>query len=155
MKKLLGILALGGVLLVAPYGVRAADTGTAASDIHVGKAWMRILPGDLPAGGYAVIRNDGDTAHDITRARSKAYEKVMLHRSTNEGGMSHMQMLHELTIPAHGETTLAPGGYHLMMMHPVHPVKPGDTVTVTLQFNDGSTLDVDFAARPANSTQPD
>jgi copper(I)-binding protein len=38
-----------------------------------------------------------------------------------------------------------------MLMQPKQPVKPGDTVTLTLKFADGSTLATDFIARPANA----
>ncbi len=153
MKTLFGTLALG--LMLATTGpATATDPTGAASDIHVSRAWLRILPGNLPAGGYAVIRNDGDAAHDIVGASSKAYGDVMLHQSSNEGGMAHMRMLHKLGVPAHGKVELAPGGYHLMLMNARHPVKPGDTVPVTLRFADGTTLDVGFIARPANASGP-
>jgi copper(I)-binding protein len=50
---------------------------------------------------------------------------------------------------------LAPAGYHLMLMKAVSPVKPGDTVKLTLKFSDGSTLTTDFMARPANAVDDD
>lgn len=153
MKTLLGTFALG-LLLATTLPATAAESD-AATQVKVGHAWLRILPGDLPAGGYAVITNDGDKPHDITSANSNAYADVMLHQSSSQGGMSHMRMLDKLTVPAQGEVRLAPGGYHLMLMHPTHPVQPGDTVPVTLHFDDGSALDVDFEARPANSNQSD
>lgn len=151
MKTLLATLALAG-LLIAP--ATAADTPAQTTDIEVTGAWLRVLPGDLPAGGYAVLRNRGDDARDITGADSEAYDDVMLHQSSSEGGVSRMRMLKKLTLPAHGEVRLAPGGYHLMLMHARHPVTPGDTVPVTLHFADGSRLRVDFTARPANASGP-
>jgi copper(I)-binding protein len=38
-----------------------------------------------------------------------------------------------------------------MLMQPNAPVQPGDQVTLTLRFADGSTLASDFIARPANA----
>jgi copper(I)-binding protein len=75
----------------------------------------------------------------------------MLHHSSTAGGMSRMRMVDTLTVPAHGEAVLGPAGYHLMLMKAKTPVKPGDTVQLMLQFSDGSTRAVDFAARPANA----
>jgi copper(I)-binding protein len=132
-----------------------AGTGSAhaaqADSVRVGHAWIRLLPGELPAGAYAVLQNAGDVPVALTGASSAAYGHVMLHRSTTEGGMARMAMVGQLDIPAHGQVTLAPGGYHLMLMHARRTLKPGDTVKVTLQFADGSRLDVDFLARPANA----
>ena len=51
----------------------------------------------------------------------------------------------------HGTATLAPAGYHLMLMKSTHPIKPGDTVRMNLKFADGSTLATNFVARPANA----
>jgi copper(I)-binding protein len=43
-----------------------------------------------------------------------------------------------ITVPAHGNVTFAPGGYHLMCMSPV--MKPGDKVAVTLTLQGGGTI---------------
>jgi len=136
---------LAGLLLAG--GVHAS----AADHVHASHGWIRVLPGTLPAGAYVTLQNDGDQPVALNGARSTVYADVMLHRSSTEGGMSRMAMVDTLDIPAHGQAALAPAGYHLMLMQPGTPVKPGDTVTLTLTFTDGSTLPVDFVARPANA----
>jgi copper(I)-binding protein len=75
----------------------------------------------------------------------------MLHHSRLAQGDSTMEMVGHLDIPAHGSVKLAPGGYHLMLSHAAHPVKPGDKVPVTLRFADGTTLQVNFSVLPANA----
>lgn len=143
-------LLLAGALLlgaIAPTAVLAA----APSGVSASHAWIRVLPGDLPAGGYVTLRNDGDRPAELTGAASSAYASVMLHQSSTSGGTSRMSMLPKLAIPAHGSVTLAPAGYHLMLMHAHAPVRPGDAVAITLSFGDGSTLPVTFRARPANA----
>jgi copper(I)-binding protein len=142
---LLAGLLLPGMLLAG--GVQA----TAADHVHASDAWIRVLPGALPAGAYVTLRNDSAQPVALTGATSTAYAEVMLHHSSTAGGMSRMSMVDTLTLPAHGEAVLAPAGYHLMLMKAKKPVKPGDTVTLTLKFSDGSTLATDFAARPANA----
>jgi copper(I)-binding protein len=122
-----------------------------AAHIHASHAWIRVLPGDLPAGAYATLENDSDHPIALRSASSPAYADVMLHRSSSEGGMSRMTMVDELPVPAHGKAVLAPAGYHLMLMKAASPVKPGDTVRLMLKFSDGSTLASDFIARPANA----
>ena len=136
---------MAGLLLAG--GVHA----TAAEHVHASHAWIRVLPGALPAGAYVTLENAGDKPVALRGAGSTIYADVMLHRSSTAGGMSRMTMVDALDVPAHGKAELAPAGYHLMLMQPKAPVKPGDTVTLTLQFGDGSTLATDFIARPANA----
>lgn len=139
-----------GALLTAGVATQAATP--AKSRMHVSHAWIRVLPGTLPAGGYAEISNTGDTSITLSSASSPAYARVMLHKSSMHNGMSSMHMIKQLTLPAHATIKLAPGGYHLMLMQATHKVSPGDSVPITLHFADGSQLEVDFTARPANAS---
>lgn len=138
-------LLLGGLVLAG--GAHA----TAAEHIHASHAWIRVLPGALPAGGYVTLQNDGDEPAALSGASSTRYADVMLHQSSTAGGMSRMTMVDAVTVPAHGTAVLAPAGYHLMLMQPDAPVKPGEMVQLTLKFTDGSTLATQFIARPANA----
>ena len=140
------VFALLAGLILAP-SVHA----TAADHVHTTHAWIRVLPGALPAGAYVTLENDGDQPVALIGASSRVYAQVMLHHSSTAGGVSHMTMVDSLSVPARGKAELAPAGYHLMLMHPAAPVKPGTTVRLLLKFSDGSSLPADFIARPANA----
>jgi copper(I)-binding protein len=45
-------------------------------------------------------------------------------------------------VPARGTRELIPGGDHLMLMDLKEPLQPGDDVSLTVVFEDGSTLPV-------------
>ena len=137
--------------LLAGLALVPAVHATAADHVHAIHAWIRVLPDTLPAGAYVTLKNDSDQLVALTGASSKAYAQVMLHHSSTEGGVSRMTMVQSLPVPAHGTAMLAPAGYHLMLMQPAAPVKPGSTVRMLLKFSDGSTLPADFIARPANA----
>lgn len=145
MPRALPLLIAAGLLF---SGVTHAGQ---AAQVKADKAWIRVLPADLPAGGYVTLHNTGDTAVALTGASSARYSHVMLHQSTTEGGMGRMSMVNQLTIPAHGSVALAPGGYHLMLTQTTKAVSAGEKVPVTLDFADGSQLPVGFLARPANA----
>lgn len=138
---------LGAALLGAVAGPVAAAT------IGVSHAWIRVLPGDLPAAGYARLENRGDESIALVGAHSGSYRRIMLHESLTSGGMAEMKRVSHLTIPAHGRAALSPGGYHLMLMGAVRPVKPGDKVSITLVFAGGATETVTFLAMPANTSR--
>lgn len=145
MKSSTLSLLFAGLLLASGAHASAAD------HIHASHAWIRVLPGDLPAGAYVTLQNDSDQPAELSGANSAVYADVMLHRSSTEGGVSRMTMVDTLSVPAHGKAELAPAGYHLMLMKAAKPVKPGDMVKLTLKFTDGSTLATEFMARPANA----
>ncbi len=137
-------------------GLLACTTvhATEAAQVRASGAWIRVLPGTLPAAAYVTLHNDGDRPVVLRGARSTVYAGVMLHRSSGTGGMSRMHVVDALVVPAHGTAALAPGGYHLMLMQAKRPVQPGGTVRLELQFADGSTLPTDFIARPADALGP-
>lgn len=140
---------VGACLLAASIAAMSAT-----SSVRVTHAWIRWLPANLPAAGYATLVNDSDGLQRLTGASSPDYGSVMLHRSRLAQGDSTMEMVEHLDIPAHGSVKLAPGGNHLMLSHPTRPLKPGDKVPMRLRFADGTTLQVDFSVLPANAAGP-
>ncbi|HEY3776738.1 MAG TPA: copper chaperone PCu(A)C [Rhizomicrobium sp.] len=120
-----------------------------AAGISVTGGWFRSLPEGLPAAGYFSLHNAGSAPAVLTGARSSACGMVMLHESSEEGGTSRMRDVQSVTVPAGGSVAFAPGGYHLMCMHPAATMMPGSTVRVTLQFAGGGTAEAPFAVRTA------
>jgi periplasmic copper chaperone A len=113
---------------------------TAASPtVTAEKPWMRYLLPNLPAAGYMVLQNSGNGAVVLTGAASPACSTLMLHQSQDDSGMSMMMDVQNVTIPAQGSVSFAPGGFHLMCMQP--RMKIGDKIPVTLHFQDGSSLE--------------
>lgn len=139
------------LLVIAPTAL--ATTPVATTGVTVTHAWIRWLPAGLPSAGYAVITNHDAVPINLSGASSKAYRSVSLMRSRLAEDDSSMVSVEHISVPAHGSVALAPGGYHLMLSGPTHPLKPGDTVPMTLDIA-GSTLQVVFSVLPANSTGP-
>lgn len=143
-----------GVFAAASLFAAQAFAGD-ADHVQASQAWIRVMPGTLPAGGYVTLVNQADHAVSLKGASSASYGQVMLHKSSTEGGMGRMEMVDSLTIPAHGTATLSPGGYHLMLMNAAKPVQVGEQVKLTLNFADGSVLSTNFEAKPANTVDGD
>lgn len=126
----------------------------ATSPLDLSGGWIRLLPGQLPAGGYFTLHNSSDHPVRLVGATSPDYGNVMLHHSAESGGQSRMVMVDSVPVPAHGTLKFAPGGYHLMLTQPKTTLKAGGKVPVTLRFNDGETLTAPFALRPADANSP-
>jgi copper(I)-binding protein len=141
------------LLATALAPLHGADAGTAPA-ITVTQAWARWLPNNLPAAGYMVLHNAGTQAVALTGATSPDFGHVMLHESyTTAEGANRMRHVDQLPIAPGAEVALRPGSYHLMLMRAKHAMKPGDTVTVILQFADGSTLPVELPLKPAGTSE--
>jgi periplasmic copper chaperone A len=119
----------------------------AAQSITVKNPWVRWLPGNLPAAGYATLVNNGDKPIDLVDISSADYGSAMLHQTVSNGSTQKMVMADKLTVPAHGQAQIAPGGYHVMLEDAKHKVAPGDTVHLKLHFSDGETVETPFAVK--------
>lgn len=61
-----------------------------------------------------------------------------------------------ITIPADGSHEMAPGGDHLMVMDYAQPIHAGDTLNLTLELADGSTVEIpDLAVRTMAAGEED
>lgn len=126
----------------------ASCVAAQAAPFDVSGAWFRSLPGKLPAGGYFTVQNNTGRDVTITGASSDACGMLMIHQSSNKGGMSSMMMMDEVKVPAGGKIAFAPGGYHLMCEQP--KMKIGAKVPVTLHFAGGNSVTVAFEVRGAS-----
>jgi copper(I)-binding protein len=120
-----------------------------AGSVTVAKAWFRALPAGLPAAGYFSLHNGGASPVVLASAQTPACSMLMLHLSTDTGGMSRMNDVQAVTVPAGGTIDFAPGGYHLMCMGATPAMTPGGAVSVTLGFADGSKVTTPFPVKTA------
>ncbi len=125
------------------FAASAAD----AAPVVVSDAWLRALPGALPAAGYFKLHNGTAKTIALTGAKSSACGELMLHRSRSEGGMAMMEDAPAVPVPPGQNVTFAPGGYHLMCVSP--HVRIGETVPITLTFAGGATVEARFHVRGA------
>lgn len=118
-----------------------------AADLRVTDAWIRLLPGPAPAGGYFVLHNGGAQPAVLVGAASAAFEQVMMHKTSEERGVSRMAHAERVEVPAGGRVAFAPGGYHLMLMQPVRKLSSGERIQITLELAGGKKLTADFEVR--------
>jgi len=142
-------------LITAP--VRAEEVK--AGDLVITQAWARATPGGAKVGGgYLTIENKGSAADRLTGGSTEAAGKLEVHEMAMNNGVMTMRPLDNgLTIDPGKTVKLAPGGYHLMMSDLKHPLKQGDKLPVTLEFEKAgkvtASLDVEGvgAQGPAGS----
>lgn len=132
-----------------------------AGDLVISQAWSRATPkGAKIAGGYLTIENKGSAPDRLIGESGDIAGKVEVHEmAMNNGVMTMRQLEKGLTIEPGKTVKLAPGGYHLMMFDLKGPLKQGDKVPVTLEFERAGkvTLSLDVqgvgAQAPAEAGQ--
>ena len=135
--KRLSMLAAG---LLFSAGVLAG----AADNVSVQDPYVRLAPPNAAAtGAFMVIRNTGDKDVKVVKADNPVSKATELHTHLNEGGVMKMRPVQAIEIKAKGEAVLKPGGLHVMMIDLKAPLKEGDSVPITLTFDDGSSKQVD------------
>ena len=125
-------------------------TGTAsAHDIVVRDAWVRAAPPNAAAlGAFMVLENFSDSERSIVAARtSLAVERVELHRTMMVGDVMQMAPQEKIPLPARGVTELRPGSWHVMLMAPQQVPQKGESLEITLVFDDGFEHRVEAVVR--------
>ena len=134
--------------LAAP-ATKAAPVPATGCLPKVEGAWIRMPPAGLPMmAGYARISNPCRGTLAIVAAHSDAFADTSLHETRVEGGISRMRATPALRLAPGAGATLAPGGFHLMLMRPVKPLHAGDRVAIEFTLEDGRRFSAPFEARP-------
>ena len=141
-------------LLAAPLvacGSDDADTdaATAEGSVTVDDAWVKATEGEM-TGSFGVISNSGDTDLTVVSATTTASDRTELHEVVMiDGEMKMQEKDGGFVVPAGGEHVLEPGADHVMVMNLQEPIAAGDSVDVTLSFDDGSEVTYSAQAREA------
>ena len=134
---------VGSLFMVMSSGAFAAPVIT--------DAWIpEQPPGAMASAVFLNMINQTDKPEALVKAEAPGFKLVQLHQSIEVNGMHKMIEQKEIVVPAHGETRLAPGGYHIMLIQPEKRLQAGDSLPVTLTFADGSheTVSVPVKKRP-------
>jgi periplasmic copper chaperone A len=144
------------VLLVAGLGLtacgEASQTAPPAADqasaVRMSDAWVKSVDDGMTA-AFGVLSNSGDVAATVVAVRTPASASVEIHEVVMAAGGDMVMQPKEggLVVAAGGSAALEPGGDHIMLMDVTDPIEPGDEVPLTLEFSDGSTLDVTATAK--------
>ena len=128
-----------------------------AGDLVLGRAWARATPGGAQVGGgYLTIENKGTTADKLLGGSSEVAATVEVHQMAMKNDVMIMRPVSGgLSIPPGKSVSLAPGGYHLMMMKLKAPLKEGDHVPITLQFEKAGKVDIVFDVRGLGASDAD
>lgn len=132
------------LLLGAAASLSALNAQAAEADLSVADAYVRLAPPGTPTtGAFMTIKNAGSADRKLLKADSPVARSVELHNHINDNGVMKMRQVAEIDVKAKGQAVLKPGSYHIMLIDLKAPLKEGETVPMTLTFDDGSTKQLD------------
>lgn len=119
------------------------DDGHNHDKIHVSAAWVKAAESGMTA-AFGVLHNDTGSEITITSISSPASTEVQLHETvTTADHNSTMQEVKTGFVIGGGQNLeLEPGGNHIMLMDLTAPLLPGQEVTFTIHFSDGTSQDI-------------
>ncbi|MBV9530345.1 MAG: copper chaperone PCu(A)C [Bradyrhizobium sp.] len=144
-------------LALAYVGSSVAFAGEiSVGDLVVTQAWSRATPkGAKIGGGYLTIENKGSTTDRLIGGSADVAAKVEIHEMTMSNGVMKMRPLENGLVIEPGKTVkLAPGGYHLMLMDLKSPLKQGDKLPITLEFEKAGKVTVSFDVEGVGAQGP-
>ena len=142
-------------------GGRVATDGPAAAaslgPVAIEGAFARAAAVQGGASAAYMTLSIADGTDMLRSAASPAAARVELHTHTlDDQGVARMMEVPGIEVVAGSPTVLAQGGLHVMLMGLVAPLEPGDTLPLTLEFENAGTVTLDvpvrgMARRPATN----
>ena len=155
MMSTIHALACAVLLSVLPAAALHAED-VKAGDLLITQAWSRATPGGAKvAGGYLVIENKGRAPDRLIGGTVDVAARVEVHEMAMNNGVMTMRPLDKGLAIEPGKTVkLAPGGYHLMLMDLKNPLKQGEKVPLTLEFEKAGKVTLSLDVQGVGAQAP-
>ncbi|WP_426114815.1 copper chaperone PCu(A)C [Massilia sp. PWRC2] len=144
MKFLFRLSALSAALLASAVHAQVVITAP----------WVRATVPQQKATS-AFMQLHSPTNSRLVGATSAVAAIVEIHEMAIDHDVMRMRQVSGVDLPAGKAVALQPGGYHVMLIDLKQQVKSGETVPLTLVFQDGagkrSTVEVKAAVRALNA----
>ena len=141
---------------VAQFAAASAQAaGYDVGKIHIAEPWARATPkGASVGGGYMTITNTGNELDKLIGGSTSVSSKFEVHEMSMDNGVMKMRpVTGGLEIKPGQTATLAPGGYHVMLVGLKEQLKEGEHFKATLEFAKAGKVDVDFAVEGLGATR--
>lgn len=127
----------------------------AEANLRVDDPYVRLAPpGAQATGAFMIIKNAGSVDRKLINAESTAAKTVQLHNHFNENGVMKMRQVESIDVKANAQAELKPGSYHVMLIDMKAELKEGDSVPITLIFDDGTKTTITAPVRKLPMTMP-
>ena len=140
-------------LLIAAGSFALAESAS----IQVEQPWSRATPSGASTGAvYFTVINKSQDADRLLGASSNVADKSQIHEmKVVNGTMEMRQVTGGLPVPAGGSVELKPGSYHVMLSGLKKPLKAGETIPLTLDFEKAGKVSITVPVRAMGAGHDD
>ena len=147
-RRLLLQLAAALSLTFASIYAMAAAARADTAGIEVGEAFSRASIGQATSGVvYLRLVNRSSLPDRLIGVSTPAAARSDLHMSERAGGVVRMRRLETLAISAGEAVAFEPGGAHIMLSGLTAPLREGDSLALTLEFEQAGAVTVEVPVR--------
>ena len=132
----------------------AAPAFAQSPSIQVDHPWARATAPNAKAGGVFMTLTDSGAPDKLVAASSPVAGMVEVHRTVNENGVMKMLPVDAIELVPGMKVTLAPGGYHVMLMDLKRQLKQGETFPLTLTFAKAAPVTVTVKVEAPGAAGP-
>lgn len=132
----------------------AQSTSTNQQGIVVSNAWARASAGAATTGAVYFTITDSEAADRLIGMSTPVAGKAELHETRNENGVIRMRAMSAVPLEPRKPVTLAPGGYHVMLMELKRPLEVGDEFPLILTFEKAPPVTVHVKVTAAGAAAP-
>jgi len=132
-----------GATNAADHDAHSAHGGTASGAAASGS----VQGSGVTGAAYMTIANTGSAADQLVKVTTGVAEQVELHTTTIENNVAQMRPVLSIEVAANGQVELKSGSYHMMLINVNRSLQVGDTVPVTLTFQNAGDVIVNAEVR--------
>jgi copper(I)-binding protein len=117
-------------------------------DLQIEQPWAGVAPIGSTGGAFMLIKNNGHHADRLLSVETGIAEAAEIHETTMEADVMKMRPVEGgLEVPAGGQVELKHNGLHIMLINLLQPLKAGDHIQLTLEFQEAGSENVDAVVR--------
>ncbi|MES2820510.1 MAG: copper chaperone PCu(A)C [Pseudomonadota bacterium] len=125
-------------------GLFAQAQDFAVGELDIVHPWSRAMPPVAPtAAAYFTVRNRGAVDDRLLAVQTPVAGKAELHQHLHADGVMKMQQVQTVPIPAGGQVTFEPMGYHVMLFDLRQQARDGERFPLTLTFEKAGAVEVE------------
>ena len=127
------------------------------ASIQVEQPWSRATPTGASTGAiYLTITNNSHDTDRLIGGSSDVAGKLQIHEmKVVNGTMEMREVSGGLPVPAGGSVVLKPGSYHIMLIGLNKPLKAGETIPLTLDFEKAGKVSITVPIRAMGAGHDD
>jgi periplasmic copper chaperone A len=145
---LLRLVVLTTAAICGLAGLARAEPTETVGKVAIYDAWARASLGRAGTSAvYMTLEAGGDRGDRLVAAASPVATSAELHTHLMEGGVAKMRPVEAIEIAPGESTVLEPGGLHIMLVGLDDKLVEGNTMPLSLTFEDSGTIELEVPIR--------